>query len=97
MSVEGNWDLKIQSPMGEQPAKLELTGDSALTGKMSASVGNTDLTGSLDGDALTLKGEMEGQMGKIELDFTGTVDGDAISGDVQFGSFGSGSWSAIRA
>ena len=40
---------------------------------------------------------MEGQMGKIELDFTGTVDGDAISGDVQFGSFGSGSWSAIRA
>ena len=97
MSVEGTWNLKIQSPMGEQPATLELTGDGELTGKMSASVGNTDLTGSLDGDAITLKGEMEGQMGKIELDFTGTVDGDEISGDVQFGSFGSGSWSATRA
>ncbi len=35
-------------------------------------------------------------MGKIELTFTGTVDGDAMSGTAQFGSFGSGDWSATR-
>ncbi len=96
MSVEGAWNLQIQSPMGAQPATLELSGDGELSGKLAASVGTTDLTGSLDGDAIELKGEMEGQMGKIELTFKGTVSGDEISGEVQFGSFGSGSWTATR-
>ncbi|MDP6607227.1 MAG: hypothetical protein QF664_13380 [Dehalococcoidia bacterium] len=96
MSVEGSWALKISSPMGEQPATLELKGSDSLTGSMNASVGNSELTGSLDGDAIEFKGEMDSQMGKIELTFTGTVDGDEMSGSAQFGSFGSGGWTATR-
>lgn len=96
MSVEGTWALKINSPMGEQPATLELSGSDALTGKMNASVGNADLTGSLDGDAVEFTGEIDSQMGKIALTFAGTVDGDEMSGKVEFGSFGSGDWTATR-
>ena len=98
MSAAGTWNLQVQSPTGEMPGTLELSGEAELTGKANASIGDTVfLTGSLDGDTIELKGEMEGsQMGKIELTFSGTLDGDEMSGDVQFGSFGRGSWSATR-
>ena len=38
-----------------------------------------------------------GPMGQLELKFTGTVDGDSISGNVQFGAFGSGTFSGTKA
>lgn len=96
MSVEGKWSAKIQSPMGEQPMTIEFSGADELTGSVASTQGNTDITGKLDGDSIEFKGEMSGQMGTIELEFKGTVNGDEMSGDVQFGSFGSGSWSATR-
>jgi hypothetical protein len=96
MSVDGNWTMKINSPMGERPASLELSESESLTGKVSTAMGDSDLAGSLDGDTIEFKGEMNGPMGKIELTFTGTVDGDAMSGTALFGAFGSGEWSATR-
>jgi len=32
----------------------------------------------------------------MDLTFTGIVDGDEMSGNADFGSFGSGDWSATR-
>ena len=96
MSVAGTWNLQIKSPMGDRPATLELSGESELSGSVKAEQGNTDVSGTLDGDAVAFKGTMSGQMGEIELTFSGKLDGDEMSGDVQFGSFGSGSWSATR-
>ncbi len=60
MSVDGNWAMKITSPMGERPASLELSGSESLTGKVSTAMGDSDLAGSLDGDAIEFKGEMNG-------------------------------------
>ncbi len=98
MSVEGNWNLKISSPMGEQSASMTLAGaDDALTGSVTTQMGGADITGKLDGDSIEFSGEMSSQMGAVKLDFTGSVSGDEISGSVQFGSFGSGDWSATRA
>lgn len=96
MSAAGTWNLKIQSPMGERPATLELSGESELSGSVKAEQGDSDVTGTLDGDAIAFKGTISGQMGQMELTFSGKLDGDEMSGDVQFGSFGSGSWSATR-
>ena len=35
-------------------------------------------------------------MGKMSLNFSGSVEGDAITGTVEFGSRGSGSFTAKR-
>ena len=97
MSVEGTWSAKIQSPMGEQSATLELTDvDGALSGSLTGPRGSTEVGGKLDGDAIEFSGTMQGPMGPVELRFYGTLSGDEMSGEVQFGSFGSGSWSATR-
>ena len=97
MSVEGTWNLKIQSPMGERTGTLQLTGALDLRGSVTTGEGSTDVIGQVSGESVAFKGTMQGPMGAIELAFTGTVNGDEIAGNVQFGSFGSGAWSATRA
>ncbi|MEK7264670.1 MAG: hypothetical protein AAB227_01100 [Pseudomonadota bacterium] len=40
MAVDGKWNLKIKTPMGEQSGVLELKADgAALTGTMSGNMG----------------------------------------------------------
>jgi L-seryl-tRNA(Ser) seleniumtransferase len=83
--------------MGEQSATLELTdAGGVLSGSFTAPQGSTEVSGKLDGDAVEFSGTMQGPMGAVELSFSGTLSGDEMSGEVQFGSFGSGSWSATR-
>jgi hypothetical protein len=97
MSIEGKWNAKIQSPMGEQAATLELTdAGGVLSGSFTSPQGSAEVSGKIDGDAVEFSGTVQSPMGAVELNFSGTLSGDEISGEVQFGSFGSGSWSAIR-
>jgi hypothetical protein len=96
MSVEGTWSVKIQAPDGEVAGTLQLSGEARLTGTMAASVGSIDVTGSQDGNAIELSGELDAPTGKIELTFTGTVRGDEIAGEVRFGPYANGPWSAQR-
>ncbi len=98
MSFEGNWNLKLQSPMGERPATLTVTQEGAtLGGSISSDAGNSEISGTSDGDAIEFSSSMEGPMGAITLEFKGTVSGDEATGSVQFGQFGGGSWSGARA
>ncbi len=96
MSVAGTWNVKIQSPMGERAGTLQLSGGLDIRGSIDTGQGSADVTGQASASSVAFKGTMQGPMGAIELAFTGTVDGDEIAGVVQFGSFGSGAWSATR-
>ena len=54
MSVDGTWNITVNSPMGAQPSTLTLAADGAtLTGTQSAQ-GNTQpiANGKVDGDTL---------------------------------------------
>ena len=98
MSVEGTWNVKLQTPMGERPATLKLSDSGGtLSGTVSSEQGDAELSGTLVDDAVQLKAKLTGPMGEIELDFSGTLKGDEISGSVKLGQFGEGSWTATRA
>lgn len=99
MSINGTWNVKLQTPMGENLATLKLANsDGSLSGSVDAAgQGSADISGTLDGESIQFKGTLESQMGPIELDFSGTVDGDEMTGKVELGTFGSGSWTATKA
>ncbi len=99
MSIDGTWNVKLQTQMGENPATLKLSNSGgSLSGSVEAAgQGSADISGKLDGESVQFKGTLNSQMGPIELDFSGTVDGDEMKGDVELGSFGSGSWTATKA
>lgn len=98
MAVNGKWNLKIKTPMGEQAGTLDLKAEgAALTGTMAGNMGTVAIeNGSVDGDAVKWSAKVTSPM-PITLEFDGKVAGDALSGNVKLGAFGTSTFSGVRA
>ncbi len=98
MAVDGKWNLKIKTPMGEQSGVLELKADgAALSGTMSGNMGSVAIeNGSVSGDAVKWSAKVTSPM-PITLEFDGKVEGDALNGNVKLGAFGTSTFSGARA
>ena len=89
MSIEGDWEISMSTPMGEQRATVTLaaSGD-VLSGKMVAAMGSEEFTdGKIDGDNLQWSVAISQPM-PMTLTFNATINGDEMSGDVALGAFG---------
>jgi hypothetical protein len=90
MSISGNWNITIKSPMGPMPITLVLQQDGGLvTGTLSGQ-GQTNAIsdGLVDGDTLSWSTSVASPM-KMKLEFSGALMGDKISGKVKVGFMGS--------
>ncbi len=98
MAIDGNWNVTMQSPMGARQVKAELAAaGGALSGTFTGDQGSAPIAGTIDGNAVAFAATIAGPMGQIELKFAGTLDGDSMSGSVQFGAFGSGTFTGSKA
>lgn len=98
MSIDGTWNVTVNSPMGAQPSTLTVTAEGgALTGTQSAQ-GNTQpiANGKIDGDTVTWSNSITTPF-PMTLEFTGKLDGDTLNGSVKAGSFGSFPFTGKRA
>lgn len=98
MSVDGNWNMTLSTPMGERTAQLTLkSSGSALTGTQSGEQGSAEITdGKVDGNKVSWKVAIVNPM-PLTLEFNGTVDGDAMKGDMGVGFMGSFPFTGTRA
>ena len=89
-AVDGDWDVTVKSPMGDQKSVLTINSDGgSFTGKMAGSLGSMDIaSGSVDGNTISWKMDMTVPM-PMTLDCTATIDGDTLTGTVNAGAFGS--------
>ena len=97
MSVDGDWNVTMNSPMGAQEATLTLKADGgSLSGKIVGPQGTQDFDGgSVDGDLLQWKISLTQPM-PMDLEFSATVDGNSIRGDVKLGAFGNATFEGQR-
>src|SRR5262245_59322246 len=98
MAVDGNWNLTMQTPMGERKATAQLkSSGSTLTGTQGAEGQSTDIfDGTVSGDDVAWKIKITNPM-PLTLEFTGKVAGNGISGKVSAGMIGSWPFSGTRA
>ena len=98
-TIDGSWNVTVNSPRGTQQAKLELTArGSSFGGVWEGPRGRREFDGGrFEQGNLEWEIEMSGPMGTMTLSFRATLEGDRMSGQVQFGSFGEGSFLAERA
>ncbi len=95
--VTGTWELNVESPMGSRASDAVFTqSGETLGGKMVSPRGETPLTGTIKGDAVTFGINVNVQGQNLQIDYTGTVTGDTMSGTVVFGSFGDGKWTGKK-
>ncbi len=97
MSIDGTWKISVSTPMGAQQmtARLTTAGDK-VTGRIEATMGSEDISGSTSGDSAKWSMKVTQPM-PIQLDFDIKVDGDAMSGTVKLGMFGNGALAGTRA
>lgn len=98
MSVDGNWNISLETPMGTRQAQLDLKADGGtLTGTQSADGQTGDIQdGTVNGNEISWKVDITNPM-PLTLTFTGSVDGDKITGDADTGTFGSFPFTGSRA
>jgi hypothetical protein len=100
MSVDGTWNVALQSPAGPQEMVFELQeSNGALSGTMKNATA-ADVSqlsdGTVDGDDLAFKVELAQPM-PVTLEFTAKISNDAIAGNAKFGAYGEGAFEGTRA
>jgi hypothetical protein len=98
MSVDGTWNVTVNSPMGAQPSTLTLMSEGgALTGSQTAQGATQPIAnGKIDGDTVTWSNSITTPF-PMTLEFTGKLDGDTLNGSVKAGAFGAFPFTGSRA
>ncbi|MEY4878543.1 MAG: hypothetical protein RJB62_11 [Pseudomonadota bacterium] len=98
MSVDGNWKVTVQTPMGPQDSTIAFKSEgNTLTGTQFApNGGSADIQdGQVNGNQVSWNARITKPF-PLTIEFNGTVDGDTMSGKVKFGMMGSGSFSGAK-
>jgi hypothetical protein len=96
MTVQGKWNITINTPMGDKSGVLELIvyGD-RLTGSLSDAGHHATISdGKIEGNQLKWSAKITKPM-RMSFKFTATVAGDHIRGEAKH-LFGSASFSGTR-
>lgn len=85
-NVAGAWELAINGPQGmiTAGATLKQDGDK-LTGTINSPQGDAEMTGSIQGNTMTLTFSIAGPDGPLEIKLDGEVSGDTVKGLLDFG------------
>ena len=99
MSVDGKWNVTVNTPMGARPSTFvfEADGDT-LNGHGETPDGDNQAikNGKIDGDKLSWEYDITQPM-PMTLEFDGAVDGDSMSGTTKAGAFGNMPFVGTRA
>ncbi len=97
VNVTGTWDMAVDTPQGTMSltATFKQEGEK-LTGTQASQMGEIALEGSVKGSdiAFVVVFSMQGQ--DMTITYTGKIDGETMSGAVEFGGYGSSTWSAQK-
>ncbi len=98
MAVDGNWNITLQTPMGDRDTTLSLkNANGTLTGTQGADGNSAEIfDGTVNGNDVTWKVSIVNPM-PLTLEFKGTVAGDSISGEAGVGIMGRFPFTGTRA
>jgi hypothetical protein len=95
--VNGHWDLTVTTPRGERTSTLAIVQDGEkLKVTMTSPRGETTGEGTIKGSDIEWTVTRTTPQGEMTSVYQGKVQGDSMSGDVKFGTMGSGTWKAVR-
>jgi hypothetical protein len=95
--VTGIWTMTVETAMGSGTPTFTLTQEGGeVTGTYEGYFGEAPVTGTVEGDEVTLHLEVNAQGQDMTVDYIGTVDGDTVSGRVVFGDYGEATFEGTR-
>jgi hypothetical protein len=97
--VAGDWALTVETDQGTTTPSVVLEQDGAtLTGHYSSeTLGEADITGSVDGKAVAFSFGASVQGFDLDVSYTGTLQDDGtLSGEISLGEAGGGTFTGKR-
>ena len=95
--VTGKWKLNFQTDQGAVDADLILKQDGEkVTGSLNSPQGEAPLEGTFKGGKLVLSMSVDAGGQALTITFDGALEKDTLKGNVDFGGFGSATWTATR-
>ena|SRR5450631_146983 len=97
MSVDGNWNITMSTPLGERQATLVLkTSGATLTGTQAAEGDSAEIfDGTVNGSEVAWKVSISNPM-PLTLEFAGKVESDTIAGEMTINPMGSFPFTGVR-
>ena len=96
-NVTGEWAFNVQTDQGGGTPTITFKQDGEkLTGKYAGQLGNSDLTGTVKGNAIhfTFTIDVQGQQAPVTYD--GTVEKNTMKGKMDIGGMVSGTFTATK-
>jgi hypothetical protein len=95
--ITGTWTLTVETPGGTRQSTFEFRQDGKnLTGTMHSRMGDTPLTGSINGDDVSFSVTRERDGQQVRIDYSAKVEGAKMTGTVKFGDNGDIPFTAAR-
>jgi hypothetical protein len=96
-NVTGTWNMTVESPMGTGNPVFTLTQKGAdVTGTYKGQLGEAPVKGTVKGNALELKYNINAQGTELAITYAGTVEGDTMKGKVSYGDMGEGTFTGKK-
>lgn len=98
VDVTGTWNLEVQTSQGGGSPTVTLQQeDGRLTGRYESDLlGTADVSGTVDGSAVTFSMEVSAQGTSLTVTYSGRAEGDTMSGDFDLGGMASGTFTGTR-
>jgi hypothetical protein len=98
LDLSGAWALTVTSPNGTGERQVTFVQDGHdLSGQISSSRAAGTLTGTVEGDKATFLAVVEMESGAFEIVYEATVADGEMKGTVDFGDYGTGTFTGRRA
>jgi L-seryl-tRNA(Ser) seleniumtransferase len=95
--LSGAWQVDIQFVAGKSAHAFQLLqAGNRLTGSHQADFATRDITGTINGDAVTLSSNLAPRGDSISYRFTGKLTGDTMAGPLDMGEYLGATWTAKR-
>lgn len=95
--VSGDWEITVSTQRGEMTWDVHFDQEEGkLTVTMSGPRGETTGEGTITGNKIEWTITRSTPQGEMTMTWSGEVEGNTMSGEVQFGSFGSSTWEGTK-
>ena len=97
VNVTGEWTMTVETQAGAGSPHFSLKQEgTSVTGHYKGQLGEAPVTGTVNGNEVTLKYSVNAQGADLTVTYTGTVEGDTMKGKVSLGDFGDGTFTGKR-
>ena len=98
IDLTGDWVFTVQSPNGTGERSVTFVQEGTeLSGEIASAQAAGPLSGTIEGDKVTFVAVVQMDSGPFDITYTATIADGEMTGTVEFGSYGSGTFRGRRA